>query len=446
MSTKKRHTETYSVKKVLKGASMYSLGDVLVKASGFFLIPLYTRVLTPADYGIVGYLQVFSGFLVVVLGFGFYGAQTRYYYEHRDDELAIGRFMFTINITTILAFVVLCVPVIVYGSIRGWAIGSENIPFHPFMSITLGTVLLSVLNKFVTSSYRMKQKFLGATLIHIFTFLLTTSFTILLVVYFSQGALGRIAGNALGSLFIFIPIYYLYARQFKPRFSKTALKYAVGFGFPIVIHLLVGTIHNSIDRLMLERYLPMSELGIYTLGASVAAVLQMFVTAFNQAYQPSYYQLMESGHESIEKQIVTTFKFWLGLITLATCIGIAFGGPFLTVFAGPRFQEVSKIFPLLLISVYAGSFYFFFSSPIFFYKRTRILPFITVSSALINIVMNLLLIPRYGINGAAIATIISHLWISAVAYVIGNRLFKVRWPIGIIAISNIIVAFIFLVS
>src|SRR5690554_7067562 len=58
MSTKKRHTETYSVKKVLKGASMYSLGDVLVKASGFFLIPLYTRVLTPADYGIVGYLQV----------------------------------------------------------------------------------------------------------------------------------------------------------------------------------------------------------------------------------------------------------------------------------------------------------------------------------------------------------------------------------------------------
>src|SRR5690554_1698855 len=98
MSTKKRHTETYSVKKVLKGASMYSLGDVLVKASGFFLIPLYTRVLTPADYGIVGYLQVFSGFLVVVLGFGFYGAQTRYYYEHRDDELAIGRFMFTINI------------------------------------------------------------------------------------------------------------------------------------------------------------------------------------------------------------------------------------------------------------------------------------------------------------------------------------------------------------
>jgi O-antigen/teichoic acid export membrane protein len=425
---------------------MYSLGDVLVKASGFFLIPLYTRVLTPADYGIVGYLQVFSGFLVVVLGFGFYGAQTRYYYEHRDDELAIGRFMFTINITTILAFVVLCVPVIVYGSIRGWAIGSENIPFHPFMSITLGTVLLSVLNKFVTSSYRMKQKFLGATLIHIFTFLLTTSFTILLVVYFSQGALGRIAGNALGSLFIFIPIYYLYARQFKPRFSKTALKYAVGFGFPIVIHLLVGTIHNSIDRLMLERYLPMSELGIYTLGASVAAVLQMFVTAFNQAYQPSYYELMESGGESRETHIVKTFKFWLVMLTLATCIGIVIGGPFLTIFAGSQFRDVSSIFPYLLLSVYAGSFYFFFSSPIFFYKKTHLLPLITGSSAVINILMNLLLIPLYGINGAAIATIISHVWISVISYVMGNRLFKIKWPLLFMIASIFLVILIFIVQ
>lgn len=408
---------------------MYSFGDVLVKASGFFLIPLYTRVLTPADYGIVGYLQVFSSLLVVVLGFGFSGAQIRYYFEHRDESETIGRFMFTINVTTILVFVVLCVPVIAYGSIRGWSIGSENIPFYPFMSITLGTVLLSVLMKLVTSSYRMRQNFLGIMLIKISTFLLTTSFTILLVVYFRQGALGRVAGNALGLFIIFIPIYYLYARHFKPSFSTAALKYSVIYGVPIVLHSLMGVIHNSIDRLMLERYLPMSELGIYTLGASVAAVLQMFVTAFNQAYQPSYYQLMESGHESIEKQIVTTFKFWLRLITLATCIGIAFGGPFLTVFAGQRFQEVSKIFPLLLISVYAGSFYFFFSSPIFFYKKTRILPFITGSSALINIVMNLLLIPRYGIHGASLATTISHIWISVVAYMIGNRLYRLKWPI-----------------
>jgi O-antigen/teichoic acid export membrane protein len=426
---------------------MYSLGDVLVKASGFFLIPIYTRILTPTDYGIVGYLQVFSQILIVVLGFGFHGAQTRYYYEHRDENDTVGKFMFTINSTTIVAFLVLILPLLLVGSLRGWTVGSENIPFYPYVTVTLIAVLLSVLNTNVTSSLRMKQNFLGATLVHVFTFLFTTSATIFLVVYLKQGAFGRIAGNALGLAIIFLPCYiFLYARQFKFQFSKEALKYAVGFGFPIVIHLLMGTIHNSIDRLMLEHYLPISELGIYTLGISVATVLQMFVTAFNQAYQPSYYELMESGGESRETHIVKTFKFWLVMLTLATCIGIVIGGPFLTIFAGSQFRDVSSIFPYLLLSVYAGSFYFFFSSPIFFYKKTHLLPLITGSSAIINIVLNLLLIPKYGINGAAIATIISHIWISAISYVVGNRLFKIKWPLLFMIASIFLVILIFIVQ
>lgn len=422
--------EGYSLKKVLKGASAYSFGDVLVKSSGFILIPVYTRILTPTDFGIVGYLQVFSQILIIVLGFGFHGAQTRYYYEHRDDNETVGKFMFTINCTTIFTFLVLILPLLVVGSLRRWTIGSGNIPFYPYLSVTFIAVLLSVLNTYVTSSLRMKQNFLVATLVHIFTFLVTTTATIVLVVYLKQGAFGRIAGNAFGLAIIFLPCYiFLYAKHFKPQFSKEALKYAVGFGFPIVIHLLMGTIHNSIDRLMLEHYLPISELGIYTLGISVANVLHTFVTAFNQAYQPSYYELMESGSESRETHIVKTFKFWLIMLTLATCIGIVFGGPFLTIFAGSQFREVSSIFPYLLLSVYAGSFYFFFSSPIFFYKKTHLLPLITGSSAVINIVMNLLLIPKYGINGAAIATIVSHVWISVISYVMGNRLFKIKWPL-----------------
>jgi O-antigen/teichoic acid export membrane protein len=440
-------SESYSLRKVLKGASLYSLGDVLVKASGFFLIPIYTRILTPTDYGIVGYLQIFSQILIVVLNFGFQGAQTRYYYEHRDDNETVGKFMFTINSTTIVAFLFLVFPILLLGSLRGWTIGNENIPFYPYLTVTLIAVLLSVLNTNMTSSLRMKQNFLGATLVHVFTFLSTTSATIFLVVHLKQGAFGRIAGNALGLGIIFLPCYiFLYARDFKPQFSKEALKYAVGFGFPIVIHLLMGTIHNSIDRLMLEHYLPISELGIYTLGISVATVLQMFVTAFNQAYQPSYYELMESGGESREEHIIKTFKFWLVMLTLATCIGIVIGGPFLTIFAGSQFRDVSSIFPYLLLSVYAGSFYFFFSSPIFFYKKTHLLPLITGSSAIINIVLNLLLIPKYGINGAAIATIISHIWISVISYVVGNRLFKIKWPLLFMIASIFLVILIFMVQ
>ncbi len=412
---------------------IYSSGNVLVSASGFFLIPVYTRILNPLEYGIVGYLQVIYQLFVVILGFGFFGAQTRYYYEHKDNEELVGSFFYTINIVIIGFFLIILLPLLFFGYFYGWTIGSEKIPFHPYLSVTFLAVLLSVLNNNAISFLRMKHNFLSASMISLFTFLLTSLFTIFLIVFFKLGALGRIAGNAIGLLIIFLPCYFfLYATNFNPCFSKDSLKYAIRFGFPVVLYSLMGIVHNFIDRLMLEHYLPISELGIYSLGISVATVLQMFVTAFNQAFQPSYYELMESGGESREIHIVKTFKFWLIMLTIATCIGIVIGGPFLTVFAGVQFKDVSSIFPYLLLSVYAGSFYYFFSSSIFFYKKTHWLPFITGSSAIINIVMNLLLIPMYGINGAAIATIVSHIWMSAISYVMGNRLFKINWPLRFI--------------
>lgn len=447
MSNNAKDCGEYSLRKVFKGASIFSLGDVLVKASGFFLIPIYTRILTPTDYGIVGYLQVFSQILIVVLGFGFHGAQTRYYFEHHGDHETVGKFMFTINCTTIGAFLVLCLPIILIGYFYGWTLGTENIPFHPYVSITLLAVLFSVLNNYVTSFFRMKQNFVVAIIVDIFTFILTTTTTIIMVAYFGLGAFGRVAGNALGLAVIFLPCYvFLYARRFKLEFSKAALKYAIGYGFPIVIHLLMGTIHSSIDRIMLEYYLPISELGIYSLGTSVATVLQMFITAFNQAYQPSYYKLMESGGESRENHIIRTFKLWLSLVSIVTCIGLIIGGSFLAIFSGPQFIQVQTVFPYLLLSVYAGSFYYFFSSPLFFYKKTHLLPLVTGSSAIINIGMNLLLIPEYGIYGAAIATIFSHVWISVISFVLGNRLFRVKWPIGYIFTANFFVGLVFLLT
>jgi O-antigen/teichoic acid export membrane protein len=135
----------FSLRKVFKGASIYGLGEVLVKASGFFLIPIYTRVLTPADYGIVGYLQVFLQIATVIVAFGAHGAQTRYYYENSADSEMMGRFAFTINLVPVAFALVVGLPIAVFGSMFGWTVGSAQIPFSPYMVLTLWTVVLQVL-------------------------------------------------------------------------------------------------------------------------------------------------------------------------------------------------------------------------------------------------------------------------------------------------------------
>ncbi|KAF1082730.1 MAG: hypothetical protein GQF41_0497 [Candidatus Rifleibacterium amylolyticum] len=429
----------FSLRRIFKGASIYAFGEVLVGASGFFLIPLYTRVLTPEDYGIMGYLQVFLQIATVIVAFGFHGAQTRYYYENVTDENAVGRFLFTINLVPLAAGFLLILPLSVAGYYGTWTFGSSNIPFSPFMILTLWTVILQVIANNATNYYKAKQNFFVAAILQVTRFLSITGFSLLFVLGYDMGALGRVSGLFVGMALFLVFSFSVYARNFVWKPSLGALKYAAAFGAPIVIHLLSSTIHTAIDRVMLERYVSLADLGIYTLSMTVGHALGMFVSSFNQAFQPGYFQLMSSNRKDKELQIIRTFKLFLIIMTAISSIGIILGGPFLKVFAGPRFEATIWVFPWVILSVFMGSFYFFFVSPVFFFKKTKFLPLITGLSAVVNVFLNLLLIPEWGITGAAVATVISHVVQSLSSLWVGNSIYSMQWPYGLMAIAISIV-------
>lgn len=425
---REQETAPFSLKKVFKGASIYGLGEVLVKASGFFLIPIYTRVLTPADYGIVGYLQVFLQIATVIVAFGAHGAQTRYYYENSADAQMMGRFAFTINLIPVTFTIFIGAPLAIVGSLSSWTIGSGNIPFYPFMVLTLWTVVLQVLANNAVSWYQARQQFATAMLLQVARFLSITGFTLLLILGLDLGALGRISGLAAGMTIFVLLSFIGYARHFIWRPSREALMYTAAYGAPLVVYALAGNIHNAIDRIILERYVSLDDLGIYTLAFTIGNTLNMFIIAFNQAYQPSYFQLMSSDREDKAQQVVKAFKAWLVLISAIASTGILFGGPFLRMFAGPWFVTTIEVFPWIILAVFMGGFYFFFSSPIFYFKKTKYLPAITGTSAALNIGLNLWLIPTSGIIGAAIATVLSHVAQSGLALWLGNHLYPIQWP------------------
>lgn len=432
-------SEKYSIKTLMKGASVYSLGEVLAKSSGFFLIPIYTRVLTPREYGIVGYLEVFLQIMTCILSFGFHGAQTRYYYEKLGDSEALGRFTFTINLTSIGVGLLVFLPLGIIGAHNKWVIGSSAIPFYPYFTLSMGVVLLQVISQNIIHFFRAKKEYVRTSILNSIKFIFVTVFTILMIVVFHQKALGRITGLFLGTLLFVLLFFWSYGRYFIYRFSKSDLIYAITFGAPVVIHLLMGTIHNAIDRIILEQMVSLEELGIYTLGFTIGNVMQLFITAFNQAYQPNYYHLMGSECLDKELQLIKTFKIWLFFITLIAILGIVLGGPFLKIFAGSDYVRAAKLLPYFIFAFYIGGYYYFFSSPIFFYKQTKWLPILTGSSALLNIILNFLLIPKFGTVGAVIATAISHAWLSFFSLQIGNKIFKVCWPYKLIVFSIITV-------
>lgn len=431
---------SYSQKKLLTGASVYSFGEILIKVSGFFLIPIFTRILTPADYGIIGYLQVFLQIATVIVTFGLYSSQTRFIYEQEVTQKEIGSLLFTINGSISLVALLILVPVTIAAYFSDLTIGASDIPFMPYMVLTLWTVFFQVLANNAVNYYRAKQQYAVTTVLQVSRFFAITLWSLLLIVHFDLGALGRIAGLFAGMLTFLLVSYPFYVRHFVFRPSLKLLKYAVTFGLPIVVHQLANTVHNAIDRFMLESFVPLEELGIYTLGFTIGATMNVFIASFNKAYQPMYFQHMSGDANNKQAAVIKTFNIWLILVTSIAVAGMLLGTPFLSVFAGPSFQATTAIFPWVILAMFMGGFYYFFVSPIFYYKKTKYLPVITGISALINISFNFWLIPLLGIIGAAYATILSHAVQSIVALIISQRLYKMQWPYVNILISLAVVS------
>lgn len=431
---------TYSLRSVAKGSFLYASGQVLTKASAFLLIPLYTRFLTPDDYGVVGYMQFLLQILSTILMFGFYGAQTRFFYQHKNEPTTIGEYLFSINVWLAVVLVPGVVMVLFWGeSLYGW-IGPKDIPYHPFVPLIAWTILFQIVNQLVISFGVARKEYFRTTLLQLLLFALTTGFALFLVVVQELGAEGKIRAMLYGQAAFFLMAYPTYAKNFIYRIKWRYISFSLSFGVPIVIHLLSGVMHSSIDRAILAEMVPVSELGLYTLGYQVGLVMSIMTTSVNRAWQPSYYELMESDNIKKDHHIRRTFNLWMILMALMCTLGILWGGDVLQWITPSRFHGATRVIPFVLLGYFFHGLYFFAVSPIFFFKKTVLLPWFTGAAAGVNIGLNFILIPYWGITGAALATTISMLFQAVVVYVAGKRFHDHGFSLkGVVAVSLVMV-------
>jgi O-antigen/teichoic acid export membrane protein len=412
----------YSLRSIFKGSLLYATGQVLTKASAFLLIPLYTRFLTPEDYGIVGYMQFMLSILTTILMFGFYGAQTRFFYQYKNDPEVVGQYLFSINIWLIGVLTPCVFLVVFFGQPVYRFVGPDDIPFSPYVPLIAWTAFFQIMNQLVISYWMARREYLKTTVLQMSLFLLVTGFAVLFVVGMKMGAEGKIRAMAFGNVVFFMLAYYPYARHFVYRIKWEYIAYSLSFGVPIVIHLLSGVMHTSIDRAILADMVPMAELGWYTLGYQVGMVMGIVTTSVNRAWQPSYYDIMESADPKNDHHICRTFNLWLILMSIICTAGMLWGGDILKLITPEHFHGATVVIPYVMLGYFFHGLYYFAVSPIFFYKKTILLPWFTGAAAAVNIGLNFLFIPHLGIIGAALATTISMFFQSVIVYLVGRKL------------------------
>ena len=278
-------------------------------------------------------------------------------------------------------------------------------------------------------------------------FALSVIFGLTFVAGYKMGAYGQILGGFISQVtMMIVAIVLLFRGWFTLRLAWRHVWNALVFGLPLVPHLLSAWALTFVDRIMLEHYVPLRDVGFYNLGYNFGMGMLVLVTSINQAYQPYYYGLMSSTPEP-ESKILKIVSFYVAALGLVTLAGSLFAGELIALLTPQKYQNAAVFVPPILLSYLLVGLYFFVGSPLFYFKKTKLLPIITGAAAVLNILLNYFLIPRYGAIAAAWATLVSYGAMLVIYYVVAQNISPLKYPLwryGILLV--ILLAVVVLVS
>ena len=384
--------------KLFKDTAIYGLTNALYTGLPFLLLPFLVAVLDPEDYGMMDLFRSLSMVLTPVLGFSAVQSIGRFYFDLDEKEFKI--FVSSIQIFQFGTFLI-AILLVFLGS--AW-ISKE------YQLLILLCVSYFLLNQFTESlliTFRVSDKpkkymifrLLNISLELVFLFVLFKTLTHLDWTF-------RVYPTVISSFLVASFAWVTFRKSgFKIEFSKTLLKQALIYSSPLILHMISGYILNIGDRFFIKFFLTEADLGNYAVAYQIGMAINFFYTSFNLAWTPTYYRWMkDQKFRSIKKvkRLVYLVVPLTGGILLVVWLLL---GSYLE--QNTKYEISTHIVLIVLLGNVILSLYKFESNYYLFNKQTKRLSTITFISAFVAIVINVVLIPRMGILGAAYATLFS---------------------------------------
>jgi O-antigen/teichoic acid export membrane protein len=258
----------------------------------------------------------------------------------------------------------------------------------------------------LTALFRAEERSTEFVLASLANVLLTIGATVLLVVGLEQGAIGVVVGNFTGTLLVYLGLLGVHREQLGLQFSRPLLREMNRFGVPLVPAALALVAINFGDRFFLVHLASLAENGLYEIGVRIASAMVLLLTAFRMAWPAFAYSIADDEEAKRTYAYVLTY-----LVVVASWVALALGllAPWIVrLLATPEFYEGADVVGLLAFSLVAYAAYVVMAIGVGRARRTQFNWVITGLAAALNVALNLLLIPEYGMTGAAIATVAAY--------------------------------------
>lgn len=427
--------------KIIKNTTLYTIGNVLPKAAGFILLPIYTRYLSPEEYGIVQSMQVLITILAIVFSLALERCITRLYWDYKTEEEK-KEFLGTITISlTLIAILMLSLTLTLKGLVGRIYSSIDFYPFYLYAIFITFVLVLSFVPRIYLMVTQQASKFITISIVQ---FVLTSTLTLFFIIVKGDGAIGMLKGRLI-SLILIVPIYISISMGIiNFRFNFRILKKCLSYSLPIMPTLMMAWILNLSDRIFIERYFTLSDVGIYSLGCKIAGLVLIIMLGIEKAYSPVFYKLANSEDQEFARKKIGQYNNTIILVTLFSCFIITFFAKEVIILIFPdKYIQAYKVIPIISFGYFIIQLDGFAGSFIKQAKKTIVIMYIVIAGAALNILLNFLLVPTFGALGAAWATFVSFLFIFVIKYSFSKRYYFI--PFNWKMINPIILLAVFLV-
>jgi O-antigen/teichoic acid export membrane protein len=401
-----------------KHTSIYGLGVVASKAAGFLLIPVYTRLLQPRDYGVLEILDLIMFFSGLFAATGIYSAVFRFYaaYETEEDkkEVIATALLYNGALSAAVSTAIFCFA----SQIAGVALGSTD--YSPFVRIVSITLFFSNLTEVPLAYWRAQARTTLFVAVSFARTLVSLLLNVVALVILKWGVEGVLLANLSVNVIAGLALLAVVAAQVPRRIVSSKLKEMLRYGLPIVPSYLVSFLLVFSDRFFLRHFASLGEVGVYSLGYKLAGILAVLVSGpFSMAWSWQQFELAPKENGSHFYAKIQTYRLF---VSVFIGLGISvFARDVLKIMTTQPYWSAYRVVPLITLSYILADVRSVVLTGILVKKATHYLPLVGIGTAVANALLNYFLISRYLAMGAAIATVLSYAVHLILTYSVAQR-------------------------
>ncbi len=417
------------LKRLGTDTAIYGVSTVVGRFLTFILTPFYTNILPPAELGIVATLYAYIAFVNILYGYGMEAAYMKY-----TATLEIG----TKKQNFSVPFIFLGLSSIVFSSLiilnKGVLAAAAGVPPELAILITYGAgiLLLDALAIVPFASLRMERKSRMFAILKLLNIVLTVILNFIFLLHFRLGIEGIFLSNVIASAATLIMLLPVVISQFTLQWMGSLWRKLMQFSLPTIPAYIATMMVQVIDRPILESLTDKATVGIYQANYRLGIFMMLVVSMFDFAWRPFFLtQAKEPDAKPMFARVVTYFFLLMTgcflLITFFLNEVVTYPIYHERSILDARYWSGLTIVPVVLLAYMFLGISNGMVAGIYIEKQTQKLPVITFIGAGVNVAANFLLIPLWGIMGAAVATLLSYSIMAIVLYFIGQKIYPIEY-------------------